>query len=355
MKEMTSHERIKRMFEHREADRVPITDSPWASTLERWYKQGMPAGTDFTDYFGLDKIIAVGIDTSPQYEAKVIEETDDYTIFTSNWGVTMRNWKHMGGVPEFLDFTITDEDSWNKSKERMSIDRGRLPLDFLKENYPKWQNEGCWISANLWFGFDITHSWMCGTERVLMAIAMGDKWIRDVFDVCLDTNLAYYDMLFEEGYKFDEIFWCDDMGYKNHTFFSIDTYREMLKPVHKKACDWAKERNMKVRLHSCGDVHTFIPDLIEIGVDMLNPVEVKAGMDPIALKAEYGDKLGFNGGLNALLYNYPDQLWEEMDKVIPVMKENGGYIISSDHSVPDCVTLEMFQKFVDKAKELGKY
>lgn len=352
---MTSNERIRRMFEHKEADRVPIIDSPWAATLERWYKEGMTAGMDFTDYFGIDTIIGIGVDSSPRYESKVIEETEEYSIFTSPWGVTMKNWKHMGGVPEFLDFTIVDEPSWEATKLRMDVSEDRLPIEHLKINYPKWKADGQWLSANLWFGFDITHSWMCGTERVLMEIAEGSKWIQDVFNHCLDVNIALFDKLIDMGYVFDEVFWCDDMGYKEHTFFSLQTYRDILKPVHKRACDWAKSRGMKVRLHSCGDVHTFIPDLIEIGVDMLNPIEVKAGMDPIKLKSEYGDKLGFNGGLNALLYNYPEQLWQEMEKVIPVMKESGGFIISSDHSVPDCVTLDMFKQFVSIAKRLGKY
>ena len=62
---MTSHERFKRMFEHREADRVPITDCPWETTLERWHREGMPEGIDFVDYFGLDHVAGVFADTSP--------------------------------------------------------------------------------------------------------------------------------------------------------------------------------------------------------------------------------------------------------------------------------------------------
>ncbi|MBR4749976.1 MAG: hypothetical protein IK083_10460 [Abditibacteriota bacterium] len=353
MASMTTHERIKRMYEHREADRVPIIDDPWASTLERWTAQGMDR--PFYEYFGIDRIVSVGADVTPRYEAKVIEETEDYSIFTSPWGVTMKNWKHIGGVPEFLDFTIRDEASWEAAKQRMVMGPDRIDWGFLEQNYPKWRADGEWLSANLWFGFDVTHSWMCGTERVLMEIAYGSEWIQDVFSYCLDCSLALFDLMLERGYAFDEIMWYDDMGYKQNTFFSLATYRNILKPVHRRACDWARERGMKVHLHSCGDVHTFIPDLMEIGVEMLNPVEVKAGMDPVALKKTYGDRLGFHGGINALLYNTPDKLWEEMERIIPVMKESGGYILSSDHSVPDCVTLEDFRTFTDLAKRLGTY
>jgi uroporphyrinogen decarboxylase len=110
-----------------------------------------------------------------------------------------------------------------------------------------------------------------------------------------------------------------------------------------------------VHLHSCGDIRPFVPELIEIGVDMLNPLEVKAGVDPVALKQQFGSRLAFHGGLNAVLYEKPEQLWVEMKKVIPEMKKDGGYIASTDHSVPDSVSLEKFQEFVKLARELGSY
>ena len=145
------------------------------------------------------------------------------------------------------------------------------------------------------------------------------------------------------------------MGYKGHQFFSLDNYRNLVKPYHKRAIEWAHDKGIKAQLHSCGNINPFVPELVEIGLDMLNPLEVKAGMNPIELKQEYGDKLAFNGGLNAVLFDKTEQLWEEMERIIPVMKENGGYVISSDHSIPEAVDLELFQEFVDKAKELGKY
>lgn len=74
-----------------------------------------------------------------------------------------------------------------------------------------------------------------------------------------------------------------------------------------------------------------------------------------ALKRQYGSRLAFHGGLNAVLYDHPEQLWAEMRRVIPIMKEDGGYLISSDHSVPQSVSLKEFGEFVRLAKELGAY
>jgi len=355
MGEMTSYERMRCMYEHSEADRVPITDDPWHSTIERWQREGMPADVGFQEYFGLDKFAAIHVDNSPRYPVQLLEETDAYTITTSSWGTTMRNWKHAGGVPEFLHHTIVDPDSWAQAKARMTPSNERIPWEYLRANYKRWRDEGYWIRGSLWFGFDVTHSWTVGTERLLVALAEQPEWCVDMFSHFLDLNIALLDAVWDAGYHFDEATWPDDMGYKGTQFFSLRMYRELLKPVHKRAIDWAHAKGVKTRLHSCGNVNRFVPELIEIGLDMLNPLEVKAGMDPVALKQQYGDRLAFHGGLNAVLYTEPERLWEEMRRVVPIMKANGGYIISSDHSVPDSVSLETFRTFVELGKQSGSY
>ena len=91
---MTSHERFQRMFAHKDADRIPIIDYPWGATSERWQREGLPAGMNYVDYFGLDQIVTISADTSPRYSEKVLEETETYKTYTSNWGVTSRQWKH---------------------------------------------------------------------------------------------------------------------------------------------------------------------------------------------------------------------------------------------------------------------
>jgi uroporphyrinogen decarboxylase len=355
MAELTTFERMSRMYAHREADRVPVTDDAWGSTVERWRGEGLPAGADYRDYFGLDRFVRIGADNSPRYPEKVLEETAEYQVHTTAWGVTMRNWRHAGGVPEFLDFTVTDADSWAKAKARMKPERDRVDWARLARDYPKWRAEGAWVSAGFWFGFDATHSFVVGTERTLMAMAADPEWVVDIFNHMLDVHLALFQMVWDAGYRFDAIGWYEDMGYKLNQFFSLDMYRALVKPVQKRACDWARAKGLKVWLHSCGDVRPFVPELIGIGVDMLNPVEVKAGMDPVALKRQYGDRLAFHGGLNAALFDQPEKLWAQMRATVPAMKAGGGYVASSDHSVPDSVGLEEFREFVRLAKELGSY
>jgi len=355
MTKLTTRERFNRMYEHKDADRVPIIDYPWPATIERWHSEGMPSNIDYVDYFDIDRYIMIGADSSPRFEQKTIEETDEYITTITEWGTTLRNWKHAASTPEFLDFTIIDPDTWKKAKERMVPSKDRIDWKFLEKNYKTWRENENWLTANLFFGFDVTHSWVVGTERILMAMIENPEWIRDIFAHELKISLALFDMIWDAGYEFDSIFWCDDMGYKGTQFFSIDMYRELLKPYHKKAVEWAHKKGIKAHLHSCGNVNPIIPELIEIGVDALNPLEVKAGMDPLHLKKLYGDEWVLHGGVNALLWDKPEKIKEEMSRVIPVLKENGGYIFSSDHSVPSSVSLEDFKHIIEHAKKLGSY
>ena len=343
------------MYEHREADRVPITDSPWAGTIVRWRREGMPEGVDWRDYFGVDKIEVIGVDITPRYETRLIEETDRYQIYTSPWGVTMKQFKELDLTPEFLDFKVSDSDAWQDAKCRMTATPDRVNWDYLKQNYPRWQAEGSFISGNFWFGFDVTHSWMVGTETLLVALIEEPEWVTDMFETYLDSCITLFDMIWDAGYRFDEIYWPDDMGYKGTTFFSPELYRRLVKPYHKRACDWAHNKGIYARLHSCGDVMSLVDDIIDAGVDALNPLEVKAGMDSIYLKQKYGDRLVLHGGINAVLWPERERIIEEIDRVVPVLKEGGGYIFSSDHSIPNNVSLENFREIVAEVKLVGSY
>ena len=350
---MTSKERIKRMFDHGEADRIPITDIPWEGTLARWKREGMPRDADWRDFFEVDKIETISIDISPQYEKTIIEETADYRISTTEWGVTLKNFKIPDSTPEFLDYRVNTPEKWEEAKSRMGCSRDRVNWKYLERNYPLWQADGRWIEGLFWFGFDVLHSWMAGTETVLVSMLDNPEWFSDMVNTFLDRSIALYDMIWDEGYHFDAIFFYDDMGYKNRTFFSNELYAELLQPVHKRAIDWAHCHGIKARLHSCGYIMPRIPQLMDIGLDALNPIEIKAGMDIRALKKEYGSRLVLHGGADALLLDKPALILPYIEEMVPLLKENGGYIFSSDHSIPNTVSLDNYRAIVEAVKRFG--
>lgn len=352
---MTSKERFLRMYQHKEADRVPIIDVPWAGTFRRWYDEGLPRDVDWTEYFDIDRTADIGCDNSPRYPAKVLEDAPDYRIYTTVWGVTQKSWKYKDSTPQFLDFKVTTPEAWKDAKARMTYVEDRVNWAYLKQNYDRWVADGRWITGGFWFGFDVTHSWMVGTETLLVAMYEEPEWVMDMFDTYLNLDLECFNRIWDAGYHFDCISWPDDMGYKNTMFFSNQLYREVLKPFHKKAADWAHERGIYVHLHSCGDVMDRVDDLVEIGIDALNPLEVKAGMKPLYLKEKYGDKLTLHGGINAVLWDNKEAIIEEIRNTVPRLKENGGYIFSSDHSIPNSVSLDNFKAILSEVKRVGAY
>ena len=352
---MTTKERFARMYAHKEADCVPIIDDPWAGTIARWQREGMPMDADWREFFGVDKVQAINVDISPQYEQTIIEETDRYVISTSPWGVTLKNFKQEDSSPEFIDFKVNTAKAWEEAKTRMTVDRSRIDWAYLEQNYPRWQAEGSWIHAGFWFGFDATHSWMAGTETILIALLEEPEWVKEMFNVYLDRCIAHFDMIWDAGYRFDEIFWPDDMGYKGTPFFSNQIYRELMQPTHRRAVEWAHNKGIKAHLHSCGNIMPLFSDVLDTGVDAVNPLEVKAGMDSLLLKKEYGDRVVLHGGINAVLWEDKEAIVAEIDRLVPTLKENGGYIFSSDHSIPNSVSLENFRAIVAAAKRAGAY
>ncbi len=297
---MDTRERFLRMYQHTEADRIPITDKPWRGTLRRWHQEGLPQDVAWQDYFGVDKVIGLSVDITPRFEEKILEETDRYVISTSKWGVTMKRFKTEDSTPEMLDFRVVDADSWAEAKAQMLTEEDRIPWDHIKANWDRWRGEGAWITAGFWFGFDVTHSWMMGTENALIAMMEEPDLMKDMFDTYLSRCQQLFGRIWDAGYHFDEINWPDDMGYKGTTFFSPDMYRQLVKPYHARAAQWAHDRGIYARLHSCGNITTLIPDIIDAGLDALNPLEVKAGVDGPAVKQRYGKQLVLYGGINAL-------------------------------------------------------
>ena len=355
MCELTSYERMRRVFAHQEPDRVPMFDSPWSTTLARWHREGLPQNVPFDEFFGFDKSGYISVDNSPRFPTAILQETDEWVISRTAWGATMRNWKHAASTPEFLDFEIKDRSSWQNAKARMTPTDDRIDWQNLQNNYPKWKAEGRWIQASGWFGYDVFASWHVGTARMLMALAEDPAWCRDMFETALELNLALLDMAWERNYHFHCFTFPDDLGYRSGPFFSPRMYREILKPIHKRAFDWAHAKGAVTMMHSCGNILPLLPDLIDAGLDALNPLETKAGMDLIAIKRQFGSHLVLMGGIDVRKMILHDHIEPEIRTKLQAAMPGGGYIYHSDHSVPDNVSFADYCRVVALVKHYGRY
>jgi uroporphyrinogen decarboxylase len=124
---LTSRERIQRMFEHRDADRAPIVDLPWDSTIARWRREGLPAGADWAEYLDVDCVRHILPDNSPRYPVRLIEATAEYRVYTTPWGATRKDYYDSSGAIGYLDYSVKDRAAWAQAKERMRPSRDRIP------------------------------------------------------------------------------------------------------------------------------------------------------------------------------------------------------------------------------------
>ncbi len=353
---MTSRERITAVVNHEEPDRIPRYDSPWASTIARWRREGLPEDVSVQEYFGFDTWRRMTADLSPRYPAEVLEETDEYVISTTVWGETSRRWKHRASVPEFLDFRIKDRDAWAEAKERMDTAEDRVDWAMLEKQFPVWREEGAFIEYSIWGpGYDVWGNRVVGTERFLMAVVTDPDWCREMQVFAAERAVYFGDMMLERGYDFDGIRIPDDLGYRNGLLMSPAAFDYVIRPAHEILCDWAREHGKTCYLHSCGNVMALVPRFLEIGWEVLDPLEVKAGMDALGLKEQFGDRLALVGGIDVRSMLDLDDMKREVESKIPVLKQGGGYIYHSDHSVPDNVSFDNYCHLMELVQEYGAY
>jgi len=165
----------------------------------------------------------------------------------------------------------------------------------------------------------------------------------------------------ETGEYLDIIKIGDDLGTQENLLISPKMYREMLKPFHADLIAFAKERtDAKVFFHTDGDVFNLIEDLIEIGVDILNPVQTSAGRmsDLEGLKERYGDRITFCGAIDThsvLPNGTPNEVQQEVRRVIQALGPGGGYMVASVHTIMNDVPAENVLAMVDAVEKYGQY
>ncbi|MFH0794637.1 MAG: hypothetical protein V2A74_11460, partial [bacterium] len=233
---MLPRERVLAALHHEEPDRVPYTDNPWFTTVERWRREGLPADVAPEDYFGFE-FEGFGADSSLMLPTRVIEETSEYIIETNSNGVTTKNFKHQTSTPGLLGFTLTSRAVWDELKPRLVYRPERLNWSADKPRLEKARSQGKFVHIAFPVGYDELSSTV-GPETLLTAMLSEPEWVADMFKTFMDLKIACAEEMLALGYEFDGAFIYDDLGYRNGPFFSPATYRELLFPQHKRLCDF---------------------------------------------------------------------------------------------------------------------
>ncbi len=214
-----------------------------------------------------------------------------------------------------------------------------------------------------WFPFDSYGLAFTGTEKWLTDMKLNPKFYHQLSEKLLERALAYADQFYGGvGQYLDGTWVLDDLGMQTGPLMSLADYREFYKPyqaaIIKKIREYIRPE-AKIILHSCGSVYYVIPDLIEIGVDILNPVQPLAkNMEPWRLKKEFGGKIAFLGGLDIqqlMPLGTVEQVREGVKKLIQTYAPGGGFIPATAHIIEPDIPVENIVAAHDALYEYGKY
>lgn len=359
MESMCGKERISNILHRKPVDRIGVYEHFWSNTREEWSAKGkIKPDENLVDHFNydLDACWCFNLVIDQDYQPQTIAEDEDTITTLDGNGATLRHHKRRDTTPEHIDFSVVDRQGWEKRKPLLRAEDRRINFDAYRKmkEYCHSQNRFfCWSGVNV---FELMHP-VCGHEHMLMGMALDPDWIKDMVDTYARLTIDLMEILFAREGTPDGIWFYEDMGFKNKPFMSPDMYREIIQPGHKKTIDYCKSRGLPVIMHSCGYVEPLLPGMIEAGIDCLQVIEVKAGMDLLKLHRDYGDRLSFMGGIDVrtLYSNNRQTIYQELKNKIPIVKQGYGYALHSDHSIPNTVDYESYVYFLQQGLELGTY
>jgi uroporphyrinogen decarboxylase len=358
---MTSIERMNNVLAREPVDLTPVAVSPWGATVERWRSEGhLKPDEDVAEHFGQDFRSGGWLNSTADldFQAVTLEETEETILQLDGNGAMLRRHKLHDSTPEHVDFTVKDGAGWEEKikPHLIDLDRRRIPFEGYRDAKKLAAEKQLWFC---WAGvapFEQMHP-VCGHEYMLLGMAMDPDWVRDMVMTFADWSIMHMEVLFAEEGKPDGMFFYEDMGFKQRPFMSPASYQEIIEPGHKKLFDYSHSLGCRVMVHSCGYVEPLVPGMIRAGMDCLQAMEVKAGMDLPTLFQRFGDKISFFGGVDVrcLISNDRARIDAEMDaKILPVVTGGGGYILHSDHSEPPEIDYETMRYFVERGRKLGR-
>jgi uroporphyrinogen decarboxylase len=360
MQSLTGIERITNILKRQPIDRIGVFEHFWEDTQRNWEKAGyLTPGESLETRFGFDMQIfwTFNFIANLDYEPEVVEETEETVLMRDGNGALLRKHKLHEATPEHVDFLVQNRQGWNEHiKPCLKAETRRIDFDGYrkaKKEAAEHERFFCWSGVNV---FELMHP-VCGHEHMLVGMAMDPDWIKEMVDVYSHITIELWESLFaQEGYP-DGIWFYEDMGFKNHPFISPKMYKEIIQPAHIRTIDWAHSRDLPVIMHSCGYVAPLLPHMIEAGIDCLQVIEVKAGMDLLDLYNKYGDVLSFMGGIDVRVLYTNDRtvIDRELETKIPTVMQNYGFVLHSDHSIPSDVHPENYEYFIKRGLELGTY
>jgi len=381
---MTSRERVLAVLNHGVPDRVPIVLGPSNATgvkmgtyrrikeligvqaEDRYLYDWPELGTADMDEATLERLhsdVRGVLDLEPASVMERNRQREPHSPHFNSWGggaVESEPGSWFPGIHPLENATTLEEleaHAWPDMDDPTRVAHVRARAQQLA------QENKYGIVATPWLLFPLERAFeMQRMDKFLMNMAKRPDFARALLEknasLC-KTLMGHF--LRECGDNIDIIKIGDDLGMNTSLLMSPKMYRAILKPIHADYIAFIKQHTRaKVMFHTDGDILPLIPDFIEMGVDILNPIQTSAGKmsDLHTLKTQFGKDIVFCGGIDTLQvlpFGTPQQVRDEVKRVISVLGEGGGYMLGAVHTVMNDVPAENVLAMVDAVEEFGYY
>ncbi|NOY97090.1 MAG: hypothetical protein GXO81_12135 [Chlorobi bacterium] len=389
---MNSKERILKSINHQEPDRVPydlagttvtsITKGAYQGAME--YK-GLPTGYQTPEIDPVSQIV------TPIEENLVRLKSDTRRIGAQRIPEYQARKKLAGQVETVTDFYGCNWE-WDPAKD-LYFNQTTFPLKeygLLSECVhtlyrPDWDEYVRILRCDLASQIKFTEGYCCVADRHVAGLTENslrirgyEKWYMDtmldtkgveaLFDIILEDKIRYWDSVIDWAIQngkqdqIDVVAECDDLGSQSSTIIDPATLKQMVIPRFKTLFSHVRKRlpGVKTFMHSCGAIREIIPDLIDAGLDILNPVQYTAnGMELAGLKKDFGKDLVFWGGgidtQTTLNNGTPGEVKDVVKRILDIMAPGGGFVFAPVHNIQDDVPPENFWAMWETLQEYGKY
>ena len=374
----THRDRVLAALNHEEADRVPIDIGTTAAT-----SINAKACDDLREYLGADDeptmvsslsalvcpgedvLGRLGVDTrgvKPWYAADQRHGLYKENRFVDRLEIT---WERAEDVenPQFIHvdgpFCDTKADPALIEAFPWPDVEGDEVIEGVRERVEEIRSSGDYaVVLHLPGGGVIYHACaMRGFERYLKDLYKAPDFLCLLMDKLADYFVRMTERTIEAAGpgNIDVVYFGEDMATQSGCLFDPEVYRRLIKPRHRRITDTIKSMtDAKILYHCCGSAYHFIDDIIDIGADALNPVQVTAkDMEPGRLKEEFGDRIAFWGGINSqsiLPYGTADEVRAETRRIIDILGKDGGYVLNSVHNIQPGVPPENIVAMFDEGQ-----
>lgn len=362
---MNHRERFIETLTFGKPDKIPLDPGgPRESTLAAWHTQGLPAEVDWYAFLletlgippearGGRLNLPADFRIIPQFEEKVLEHRDGHFIVQDWMGAVTEisdqyDYTYIRTAKDFVtrrwhSFPVRSRQDWlDKIRWRYDLDApGRFPADFTERCRAMAERDvplQIAISGPFWQ----MREW-CGFEQLCLLMVEEPNFVQEMADFWCDFVLRMLDRILPHA-QIDYFLVNEDMAYKLHSMISPRMVRRFIMPAWKAWGERLKAGGCAVyAIDSDGYIGELLPLWIEAGFQSNWPVEVAAGNDIVAYRRQYGRQMAFGGGIDKrALAKGGDVMRAELERVIPPLLEEGGYLPGCDHGVPPDISWQNF-------------